>query len=360
MLHAMIMAGGGGTRFWPRSRQARPKQFLAVVGERTLLQQAVDRLESTAIPANRCWIVTGKDYIQETRQQVPSLPPGNIIGEPCGRDTAPCIGLAAAIISRQDPDAVMVVTPADHIIEPSREFQRAVHVAEQMTQEHPGAIITFGIPPTFPSTGYGYIHRGQSVANRQGIHVFRVASFKEKPKLAQAEEFLASGQYFWNSGIFVWKVSTLLSALHQHRPTLHAAISRMGEAWGTPRQQEVLEREYPNLEKVSIDYAVMEHHADVLVVQAPYRWDDVGSWLSVERLHPQDTHGNTVLGGHEGVQTRNCVIVGEPGKLIATVGVEDLIIIQDGDCTLVTHRSQEGAVKNLVEQMRAKKMERHL
>jgi mannose-1-phosphate guanylyltransferase len=355
----MIMAGGGGTRFWPRSRQQRPKQFLTMGGERTLLQQALDRVEA-AVPPARCWIITGEGYIAQTRVQLPTLPTDHIVGEPCGRDTAPCIGLGAALIARQDPAAVMLVTPADHVIEPVQQFQRAVGVAAQMTEEQPTALVTFGITPTFAATGYGYIHRGAVLTQRQGISVFRVAGFKEKPKPPLAEEFFHSGEYFWNSGIFVWKAATLLAALAQLRPALHAAVQRIADAWNTPERTKVLRKEYPNLEKVSIDLAVMEHAREVLVVQAPYRWDDVGSWLALERMQAQDSSGNTVQGTHCGLETRNCVIVGEAGKLIATIGVSDLLIIQDGDCTLVAHRKDEGTVKELVEEMRRKRLERFL
>ncbi len=360
MLHAMIMAGGGGTRFWPRSRRARPKQFLAVSGERTLLQLAFDRLEACLVPPERAWIITGKDYVAETKRQLPALLDDHVVGEPTGRDTAPCIGLGAALIARQDPDAVMLVTPADHIIEPVQEFRRAVHVAEQMATEHPGAIVTFGIAPTFPSEGYGYIEQGQQLAQRQGISVYRVARFVENPKREAAEQMLASGRFAWNSGIFVWRAATVLAGLKEHRPALYDGVQRIADAWATPRRQEVLEREFPTLDKVSIDYAVMEKHKEVLLVQAPYRWDDVGSWLAVERLHAQDAHGNTVLGEHEAVDTKNCVVVGEAGKMIATVGVEDLLIIQDGDSTLVAHRSREADVKKIVEALRQKRQEKYL
>ena len=360
MLHAMIMAGGGGTRFWPRSRQARPKQFLAVSGERTLLQLAFDRLEACLVPPERSWIITGKDYISETLRQVPSLLPDHAVGEPTGRDTAPCVGLGAALIACDDPDAVMLVTPADHIIEPVQEFRRAVHVAEQMANEHPRAIITFGIAPTFPSEGYGYIEQGQQLAQRQGVSVFRVAKFEEKPKRPVAEKYVASGRHAWNSGIFVWKAATVLGALKQHQPELYDGVQRIAEAWATPRRQEVLDREFPKLTKISIDFAVMEKHEEVLVVQAPFRWDDVGSWLAVERLHPQDGRGNTVLSEHHGVDTTNCVVVGESGKMIATLGVEDLLIIQDGDSTLVVHRSREADVKKIVEGLRQQRQEKYL
>ena len=360
MLHAMIMAGGGGTRFWPRSRQRRPKQFLNVTGDRSLLQMALDRIEALALPPARSWVMTAEAYRGQTAEQLPSLPPGHIVGEPCGRDTAPCIALGAALIAREDPDAVMLVTPADHVIEPTQEFRRAVNVAALMAEEHPGALITFGIVPTYPSTGYGYIHRGEQVASRQGIGVFRVGAFAEKPQIDKAEQFFASGEYYWNSGIFVWKTATILGALKQHRPAMFDAVGRIADAWDTPRQQDVLTREYPTLDKISIDYAVMEHHPERLVVQTPYRWDDVGSWLALERMQPQDGDGNTVLGTHCGLKTSNCVVVGETGRLIATIGVRDLLIIQDGDSTLVAHRDDEGTVKQMVDELRKRGLERYL
>src|SRR5258708_8308738 len=200
MLHALIMAGGGGTRFWPRSRVEKPKQFLKLVGDQTLLQQALERIEVIATPA-RTWIITGASYCAETARQLPSLPAERIVGEPCGRDTAPCIGLGAALIARDDPDAVMMVTPADHVIEPLREFTRAAQVAEQMACEHPESLITFGIPPEYPSTGYVYIHRGEDDAQRQGVSVYRVRQFREKPKEPEARSYVETGEYFWNSGI---------------------------------------------------------------------------------------------------------------------------------------------------------------
>src|SRR5439155_19553116 len=199
-------------------------------------------------------------------------PPDPVIGEPMGRDAAACIGFGAALIARQDPQAVMIVMPADHVVEPAQEFRRAAHVAEQMAEEHPSALITFGIPPTYPATGYGYIHRAGEVAHRNGIAVYRVEAFREKPSSELAERFVASGEYFWNSGIFVWEAATILAALRERQPKIHAAVQRVAEAWKTPDRDAVLRREYEALDKVSIDYAVMEHAKEVLVVQAPYRW----------------------------------------------------------------------------------------
>jgi mannose-1-phosphate guanylyltransferase len=356
MLHAVIMAGGGGTRFWPRSRQRRPKQFLDLAGSTTLLQQAHDRLEALVDPG-RLWVVTGRAYLDETAQQLATVGRDRLVGEPMGRDTAPCIGLAAAIIGRQDPEAIMVVTPADHVIEPVQEFRRAVQGAVRLAEEHPDALITFGITPTFPATGYGYIQRGEPLAGRLGLAVFEVKRFREKPDAKTAEEFLATGDYLWNSGIFIWRAATLLEELGRSRPELQAAVKRLAATYGTPDWQSALDREYPTLEKISIDYAVLEKARRVLVVQAPYVWDDVGSWLALERMHPQDAAGNTVLARHIGVETKHCIIVAAQNHLIATVNVEDLIIIQDGDVTLVAHRNAEAELKQLVSQLGLKGLE---
>ncbi len=359
MLHAFIMAGGGGTRFWPRSRQSKPKQFLKLVGDATLLQQALERLEALATPA-RTWVITGASYAAETARQLPSLSPERIVGEPCGRDTAACIGLGAALCARNDSDAIMAVTPADQVIEPAQEFRRAVQVAEQMVNEHPQALVTFGIKPAFAATGYGYLERGVELAQRQGVPVYRVGAFREKPHVELAETYVASGKHYWNSGIFVWRAATILGLLRVHQPKLAAALERIAATWDTPSQDDVLTKEYAALDKISIDYAVMEKAPEVLMVQAPFLWDDVGSWLALERRQPQDAHDNTVLANHLGIDTHHCVIVGDDAKLIATLGVSDLIIIQDGDAILVAHREEEGNIKKIVEQLKATKRENYL
>src|SRR5262245_25419311 len=267
MLHATIMAGGGGTRFWPRSRQKRPKQFLTLTGDRSLLQQAQDRVEAL-VPPERTWVVTAAAHQGEVGRQLPALPADRIVGEPVGRDTAACIGLGAALIARRDPAAVMLVMPADHVIEPVQEFRRAAHVAAQMAEEHASALVTFGIPPSFPATGYGYIHRGTEAARRQGIGVYKVQAFRQKPSYEVAERFVASGEYYWNSGIFVWRAATILGQLRERQPKLSAAVQRIAEAWDTPQREAVLAREYEGLERISIDFAVMEHAPEVLVVEA--------------------------------------------------------------------------------------------
>jgi mannose-1-phosphate guanylyltransferase len=332
---------------------------LTLTGDRTLLQLALERIEAQ-VPAERTWVITGAAYCEETRKQLPHLPPQRVLGEPCGRDTAACVALGAALIARQDPDGVVVVTPADHLIEPVQEFRRAVHVGEQLAHEYPNVLITFGVIPTYPATGYGYIHRGPELTQRQGLSVFRVQAFREKPKSEIAEQFVALGQYFWNSGIFIWKVGAILAEMARQQPGLYAAAQRIADAWPTSAGEQVLQGEYPQLKKLSIDYAVMEHAREVLAVQAPFRWDDVGSWLALERQHPQDADGNTVLAFHAGLKTHNCVLVAEEGHLIATIGVQNLLIVHDGNATLVADRAQEGAVKEMVELLQKKGFDQYL
>lgn len=360
MLHAVIMAGGGGTRFWPRSRAKRPKQFLALAGDRVLLQQAYDRIEA-AVTADRCWVITAAMHTDEVSRLLPDICERHIIGEPLGRDTAACIGLGAGLLVREDADADMLVMPADHLIAPDQEFRRAVQVGSQMLADHPDSLVTIGIPPTHPATGYGYIHFGEQVAERQGIRVLRVQGFREKPALELAEQMVSSGEYFWNAGIFLWKASTILEELRKNQPQLVDAIDRIVEAWGSSSQAEVFRSEYEKLEKISIDYAVMEKAEQVLTVQAPFQWDDVGSWLALERMNPQDAEGNTILANHCGMHTQSCLVVcDDPSTLIATVGVDNLLIVQDGDAILVADRREEGAIRQLVDMLKKKGLTRYL
>jgi mannose-1-phosphate guanylyltransferase len=351
MLHAMIMAGGGGTRFWPRSRAARPKQFLTFSGDRTLLQGTLDRIEAQ-VPFERCWVITSAAHRDEAIHQLPGVPADHIVGEPTGRDTAACIGLGAALIARDDPEATIIVMPADHAIEPVQEFRRAVHAAAQLADEFPDALVTFGIRPTSPATGYGYIHRGEFVVERQGVKSFRVEAFREKPSRDVAEKYIASGEYYWNSGIFVWRAHTILEELARLKPAIHDGVRRIAEAWDTPTRDFAFDLEYLKVEKISIDFAVMEKARRVLVVQAPYQWDDVGSWLALERSNPQDSNGNTVQAQHLGINTSGCVIVSDRGRIVATIGVSNLLIIQDGDALLIADRRDEGTVKEVVERLK--------
>jgi mannose-1-phosphate guanylyltransferase len=348
MLHAVVMAGGSGTRFWPKSRRNRPKQLLRLVGDATMLQQTVARV-APLVPPERVLVITGADQAEAIRGQLPQVPAENVVAEPCPRDTAPCVGLAATIVARKDPDGTMIVMPADHVIQPPEKFQKTVRAAVSVIDEDPTAFVTFGIKPTRPETGYGYIERGESLGDRDGIALHKVAQFREKPDRATAERFLAEGRFAWNSGIFVWRARAILDALAAHRPGLAAAIRRVADAMGTDREADALALEFPRMEKVPIDKAVMEKAPNVRVLEVVYDWSDVGDWRSLAELLPRDQRGNTVQGPAHLVETKGCIVVSDDGGLIATLGVEDLVIVQAGGATLVARRDQLDKLKGLVE-----------
>lgn len=357
----VIMAGGGGTRFWPRSRRARPKQFLNLVGERTLIQQAVDRLGGLAT-ADHQWVITSLAQAPLVREQLPELNPNQIVAEPMGRDTAACIAVGAALLERTQPDGVMVCMPADHIIEPAASFQRAVSAAAQLAIEYPEALLTFAVPPTYPATGYGYLQFGAAIPGRNGIEAYRLKAFREKPDAATAERYLQSGEFAWNSGIFVWKVSAILAELDRLQPALLAAVRRIAAAWNTPAQAEVFEREYAGLKRISIDYAIMEHCREGLLLRAPFTWDDVGSWEALRRHYPEDADGHLIMNTQAKTeQAQRCLLAGDgPHQLIAVCGLDDVLVVRDGDITLVAKRGDEGALKKLVESLQAPGLERYL
>lgn len=346
MLHAVIMAGGSGTRFWPASRKLRPKQLLALSGQRTMIQSTVDRL-GDLIPPQRQMVVTNKILSDAVREQLPELPGENVVGEPCKRDTAPCIGLAAAMIHKIDPEGTMVVMPSDHVINSPDKFQAAISAGEKLIDEDPGRIVTFGIKPTYPAESFGYIHRGEPI-EADGVAAFKVQKFREKPARETAEGYLSAGTYYWNSGIFLWRASTILDALKKNVPAMHAHIATIADAMDSDSFEETLETEFTAIEGTSIDYAVMEDFDNVAVIEAPFPWDDVGSWQALSRLHEPDADGNTVVGSHIGIDTRGSIVHSEAGHTIVTIDVEDLIIVQTGDATLVAPKHAEERVREAV------------
>jgi mannose-1-phosphate guanylyltransferase len=353
MLHAIIMAGGSGTRFWPKSRRDRPKQLLRLFGDATMLQQTVARIEPL-VPSERVVIITGADQADATRAQLPELLPGNIVAEPCPRDTAPCVGLAAWVVRKKDPQGAMIVMPADHVVEPTAAFLATVRTAASVIEDDPTTLVTFGIKPTRPETGYGYIERGELLETRDGIAVNRVVQFREKPDLATAETFLAAGNFAWNSGIFLWKARTILDELQRHRPQLATALARIGDALGTPAERDVIAFEYPRMERAPIDKAVMEKAANVRVLEVRYDWNDVGDWRSLAELLPQDPRGNAIQGDVIAHETTNSIIISDDGGLIATLGLDDVVVVQSGKATLVARRNQLDKLKGLVESLRDK------
>jgi mannose-1-phosphate guanylyltransferase len=348
MLHAIVMAGGSGTRFWPKSRRNRPKQLLRLYGDATMLQQTVARI-APLVPPERVLIVTGADQAEAVRAQLPDLPARNVVAEPCPRDTAPCVGLAARIVAKKDPDGTMIVMPADHVIRPDEKFQATVRAAVSVIDADPSAFVTFGIKPTHPETGYGYIERGEKLGSPGGVAMHRVAQFREKPDRATAEQFLASGRFAWNSGIFLWRARAILDALAKHRPALAEALDRVADALGTPAEAETIAREYPEMERVPIDKAVMEKATNVRVLEVVYDWSDVGDWRALTSLIPPDTHGNTTQGPVLARDTSGTIVVSDDGGLIATLGVHDLVIVQSGGATLIARKDQLDKLKALVE-----------
>ncbi|AGA29329.1 mannose-1-phosphate guanylyltransferase [Singulisphaera acidiphila] len=348
MLHAVVMAGGSGTRFWPKSRRNRPKQLLRLYGDATMLQQTVARIAPLVTP-ERTLIITGSDQADAVRAQLPQLPPENVVAEPCPRDTGPCVGLAAEIVARKDADGTMIVMPADHVIEPREKFLTTVSAAVSVIDADPSAFVTFGIKPTHPETGYGYIERGEALPSKAGIALHRVAQFREKPDRETAERFLAEGRFAWNSGIFVWRARAILDALQTHRPVLAAALDRVGQALGTADEEETVAREYPLMEKVPIDKAVMEKATNVRVLEVVYDWNDVGDWRALTALVPPDDQGNTTQGKVFANDTTGSIIVSDDGGVIATLGVDDLVIVQSGGATLVARKDQLDKLKALVE-----------
>ena len=358
-LHAVIMAGGSGTRFWPKSRQRRPKQLIRIVGDQTMIQQTVGRLRSR-LPSKAFLIVTNADQIDEMRRQLPELEDDQFVAEPCGRDTAACIGLAAFILSRNDPGAVMGVFAADHVISPTEELNRCIEQAAAIAETH-HCLVTFGIPPSGPSPLYGYIRRGDAVSNPGGdLKAFRIAEFTEKPSPEQAESYLRTGAYYWNSGNFVWRVADILTAIRQYLPELYSGLDRISSALGTPDEASVMAREYPELPRTSIDYGVMEKAPNTVVLEAAFDWDDVGSWEAIARHHSTDEYENVSLARHVAKDTSNCIVVSEDEHVVATLGVRDLVIVSTPDATLVCDRNRAPEVKALVDLMRDKGLGKYL
>jgi mannose-1-phosphate guanylyltransferase len=350
MLHAVIMAGGSGTRFWPESRDTRPKQLARLVGEQSMIQSTVDRLAGL-VPAERILVVTNRRQAAAIAEQLPELPPASILGEPCKRDTAPCIGWAALRLLRGDKDATMLVMPSDHVIRPNERFHDAVAAAAGHVGDVADALVTFGIRPTYPAESFGYIERENPLSIRSPstpIGAYRVERFREKPKADVARQYIESGRFYWNAGIFVWKASAIVAALREFQPQLLGHLETIVDAQDSDDAQAVLEREFAAIKPISIDYAVLERSKNVVVIEAPFEWDDVGSWQAIARLRGADADGNTVTGRHIGLRTCGTIVRSDEKHLVATLGTRDLIIVHTPDATLVANRNDEESIRQLV------------
>lgn len=364
MQYGVIMAGGSGTRLWPISRGDKPKQLLRVVRGKSLLQVSYDRLRGI-LPANQIFVCTASAHARLVMDDLPDLPKENILGEPIGRDTANAVGYTAAVLFKRDPQAVCAVVTADHVIEPIDTFQASIRTAFEVTAEHPNALVTFGIVPTYGHTGLGYVHRGEPLKLGRGATgggAYKVLAFKEKPDKPTADRYVESGRYYWNSGMFVWRAETVLNELAALMPESYKGLSAIADAWGTPNQETVLNQIYPTLKKISVDYAIMEPaaqgkgKAQVAVVEMPVQWLDVGSWTSLAETLRTDEHNNAI--GAEAVlfvdSDDNIVVSTDPAHLLATIGVSDMIIVHTPDATLVCPKNDSQRVKDMVGKLKEK------
>lgn len=344
---ALIMAGGRGERFWPKSRKSLPKQFLSLTDDgRTMIQLTVERL-MPIVKMEDVFIVTNKDYNNLVLEQLPGIPAENILCEPLGKNTAPCIGLGAIHIAKKYEDAMMFVLPSDHQIKFNKMFLRALQDACDVAEKNSN-LITIGITPDYPETGYGYIKFDSRVLEGRA---YKVERFVEKPSLEAAKEFLATEEYLWNSGIFIWKVSSILKNMEELIPETYLGLKRIQKAIGTEDEEHVLEKEFAVIKSQSIDYGIMEKAKDIYILPGTFGWDDVGSWLAVERIKKSNEFGNVVNGNIITVNTNNCIVQGGE-KLIATVGLEDIIVVDTEDAILICSKDHAGEIKKVLENLK--------
>ena len=358
-LYAVIMAGGIGSRLWPRSRLASPKQFLDLLGPRTMLQETADRIEPL-IALERVLVVVSQEHAATVCDQIPGLPEENVIVEPGPRGTAPCIGLAAVVLRQRDVSAIMSVFPADHRIADAPGFQRAIAAAAQIAQD--GYLVTLGITPDHAHTGYGYIQRSTSLNQVHGLPAFEVQRFTEKPDAATARTFVDSGEYYWNGGIFIWQVATILANMDRLMPELRAELQTVAEAWNSPRRQETLAAAWDRVPRTTIDYGIMEKASRVAVVPVDIGWDDVGNWATLSGLVERDAAGNVVHGsGHPLlVDTTDTYLYTSAGRLVATVGLEGFVIVDTPDALLICPKERAQAVRDVVEKLEEDGPQRYL
>ncbi|NOX63730.1 MAG: mannose-1-phosphate guanylyltransferase [Chloroflexi bacterium] len=357
-LYPVILAGGVGSRLWPRSRKRMPKQFLDLTGnERSMLQEAFDRM-APLVPRDHIYVITNTEYVDTVRKQLPEIPAQNVVGEPAARGSAAAIGLGAIHLQRRDPNAVMAVLTADHLIRKPEMLRRALVGASELAQQ--GELITLGIRPTYPETGYGYIEMGDELGAFNGLIAHRVKRFREKPDRATAEAFLAAGNFVWNSGMFVWRIDAIMAEFERQMPALFTALRGLAPSLMSAGEQAAFERFWMPLEgNVTIDYGVMEGARSVATFPVDLGWDDIGSWAALLEVLPKDRDGNVAHAQHLHHDSSN-VLVFSRDRLIATIGLKDMIVVDAGDAILVMPADRAQDVKKLIEELRANGLERYL
>lgn len=358
MIYAVIMAGGKGERFWPRSRKKLPKQLLSLTDDgRTMIQKTFDRI-TKIVKQENVYVVTNNDCSPMIKRQLSKVPEENILVEPVGKNTAPCIGLAAVHIAKKDPEGVMLILPSDHLIKNDTLFIDTLKSAVSMAKMGDN-LVTMGITPSYPETGYGYINFGEKVNEIQGSSIYKVIKFVEKPDRIKAEMYLESGNYLWNSGMFVWKASAILKNMKCYMPDLYRGLIRISDSIDSETESEVLNDEYSKFESVSIDYGIMEHAKGIYTIPGNFGWDDVGSWTALERINLSDDEGNIIKGNIVSVDTKKCIIQGND-KLIATVGVENLVVVDTDDATLICSKDKCQEIKTLLKEMKQQNKDDYL
>lgn len=363
MIYVVVLAGGTGTRLWPESRESKAKQFLSFQSGRSMIEATVRRMESF-VPDDRVRILTTRAMADRIRTALPRLDARAILTEPVARNTAPCLGLAAVHLLREDPEATMIVLPSDHVITPEPLFVQSLRLATDLVEEDPNRLVTIGIKPTFPSTSYGYIQRSEPLdsviaGNRKEVSAaYRVLKFHEKPDAERAAEFLRSGRYAWNAGIFVWKARTIFELIRRFEPEIGHELGLIAEAIGTPGEQAVTEKAFESMKSISIDFAVMERADSIVMLEAGFTWDDVGTWCSLDRLYRDrhDSDGNLALGARLlALNSKGCVVRGnDPNHLFALLGLEDILVIQTEDATLLAKKDREESVRDVIAELKSR------
>lgn len=347
--HLVIMAGGVGSRFWPMSTEETPKQFIDVLGVgRSLLQLTRDRFESV-VPHDNIWVVTNRKYVHMVQQQLPDMPTNHILCEPCRRNTAPCISYVSWRIKAQDPKANIVVTPSDHIVTDPVEFRRVVSECLDFTADS-DAIVTLGMKTSRPETGYGYIQADLSSSSLRNKEIFRVDSFKEKPDLETAKQYIKKNYYFWNAGIFIWNVSTIVNAFRVYQPVMSKLFESLLPIYGTEKEQEEIDRTFPECDNISVDYAIMEKAEEIFVCPADFGWSDLGTWGSLQMQTRKDIYGNACIGNNITlVESHNCMIHTTQEKKVVVQGLDGYIVAENNDTLLICKLSEEQRIKQFSE-----------